>query len=151
MQCEGPLVCLLSTCKKVLIHLLSFVNPCPPSPPYPPPLDRHHTLSALHTTYHRCARPALLWQAKCARLAGGATHHIRGHRAVLDDMRPTVCGSLHGNAAKLSMSDRHRHLASTAPPRPMDMSSAGVGWMLWDSVVLSSRCQDLSKEPSSSA
>ena len=29
--------------------------------------------------------------------------------------------------------------------------SVVVAWMWWDSVVLSSRCQDLSKEPSSSA
>eukprot|EP00964_Phaeocystis_antarctica_P133530 scaffold97736_cov64-Phaeocystis_antarctica.AAC.9 len=72
-------------------------------------------------------------------------------------MRPTVCGSLHGNAAKLSMSmsmsDRQA-LGFHRPPRLMEMSSAGVGciaWVLWDSMVLSSRCQDLSKEPSSSA
>ena len=49
-------------------------------------------------------------------IGGGAAHHIRRHRAVLDEMRPTVCGSLHCNAAKRSMSDRQA-LGFHRPPR----------------------------------
>ena len=60
-----------------------------------------------HSTVHAsCARPALLLAGQVRAIGGGAAHHIRRHRALLDEMRPTVCGALRGNATKLSVSDR---------------------------------------------
>ena len=48
--------------------------------------------------------------------------------AVHDELRPTVCGSVHDDAAKLSMSDRQA-LGFPRWPGPMEMSGAGVGYL----------------------
>ena len=60
----------------------------------------HSTLAPLRT------RPALLLAGQVRAIGGGAAHHCRRHRAILDEMRPTVCGALRGKATKLSISDR---------------------------------------------
>ena len=48
------------------------------------------------------------------------------HAWVHDELRPTVCGSVHDDAATFSMSDRQA-LGFPRWPGPMEMSGAGVG------------------------
>ena len=129
-------------------------NPCPLSCPYPHPLDPRHKGFALHTTWHRCSRSAILLAGQVRAIGGMPANHFGHPRAVHDELRPTdVCGSVHDDAATFSMSDRQA-LGFPRWPGPMQgrwkcrvrvsiLGRVGV-------VVLSSRCQDLSKEPSSS-
>jgi hypothetical protein len=132
--------------------------------PYLAPIRTHLTRV---TRFSRCTPHGTVahvqlssWQAKCARSAGRLLiildTLVRGsRRAAADGVR---LGARRCRKAQHNMSGRHRHLAFLAACGQgrwkcrVRVSVLGrVGVLLWDSVVLSSRCQGLSKEPSSSA
>ena len=103
-------------------------NPCPLSCPYPHPLDPRHKGFALHTTWHRCSRSAILLAGQVRAIGGMPANHFGHPRAVHDELRPTVCGSVHDDAATFSMSDRQALGFPRWPPRADgNVGGAGVG------------------------
>ena len=96
----------------------------PHPPPYPHPLDPRHKGFALHTTWHRCSRSAILLAGQVRAIGGTPANHFGHPRAVHDELRPTVCGSVHDDAAIAQHERSPGAWLSSLARAAMEMSSA---------------------------